>query len=212
MSRFSSQFSERKDRGRRRSLAGMLLGAAALVVLPAAIAWACVPASSIGFDKPGYKYKAGDTVTVTGRGFRPDSPVVMKLQAPSGTQSTVGSAGKTSDPGGGFTDSFALASDATPGDYVVSVTVGTGGARETLTVEPPPSTLPPFVAPPSTPVPAPVTGTDPGAGDKVDTAAARRKAIRACTKKFRRKGRSSANRRLAKKKAACIRRAKQRFP
>jgi len=102
-----------KDRGRRRSLIGMLLGAAALVVLPAAIAWACVPASSIGFDKPGYKYKAGETVTVTGRGFSSNAPVAMKLQAPGATTgTTVGNATTKTDGTGGFSDSFALASDA----------------------------------------------------------------------------------------------------
>ena len=191
----------------------MLLAAAALVILPAAIAWACVPASSIGFDKPGYKYKAGDTVTVTGRGFSSNSPVVMKLQAPSGTQSTVGNATTKTDGTGGFTDSFALASDAQPGDYVVSVQVGTGGARETLTVEPPPSNLPPPFTPPAPSSPAPPPATDPGAGNNPQsTRAARAKAIARCNKKFRRKARGAKKQKLSKQRAACIRRAKKRFP
>ncbi len=215
MSRFSSQSSGTKDRGRRRSLAGMLLGVAALVVLPAAIAWACVPASSIGFDKPGYKYKAGDTVTVTGRGFRPDSPVVMKLQTPSGAQSTVGNATTKTDGSGGFSDSFGLGSDAAPGDYVVSVTVGTGGARETLTVEPASGgNLPPIITPPNnnnntTPPPTPPTEGQTGPSD---SSAKRARAIRACNKKFRNKrARGSAKRKVAKRRAACIRRAKKRY-
>ena len=210
MSRFSSQSNGMRDRGRRGSLAGMLLGAAALVVLPAAIAWACVPASSIGFDKPGYKYKAGDTVTVTGRGFSGNSPVAMKLQAPSGAESTVGNATTKTDSSGSFSDSFALASDAAAGDYVVAVTVGTGGARETLTVEAPASLPPPFNPPVQT---TPVTPTDPGAGgNQQNTKAARAKAIARCNKKFRRKARGAKKQKLSKKRAACIRRAKKRFP
>ncbi len=201
----------------------MLLGVAALVLLPAAIAFACVPASSIGFDKTGYKYNAGDTVTVTGRGFQKDTAVTLKLQEPSGTQSTVGTAGKNTDGTGNFSDSFPLASDARSGDYVVQVTVGTGGARETFTVEPKPAAaqpspnpavIPQFVAPPS---PQSNTGA---------TRAARARAIRNCRAQFRsslRKARSSrawrssatretAMRKMAKRRSACIRRAKRRYP
>jgi len=191
----------------------MLLGAAALVVLPAAIAWACVPASSIGFDKPGYKYKAGETVTVTGRGFSSNAPVAMKLQAPGATTgTTVGNATTKTDGTGGFSDSFALASDAAPGDYVVSVTVGTGGARETLTVEPPAGpgpVVPPIVTP--TPTPPVITPSTPP--NTSNTAALRRKGIAKCNRKFRtRKAKGAAKKKTARRRAACIRRVRKLYP
>lgn len=223
MSRFSSQVSGKKGRGPQRSLVGIALGAAALVVLPAAIAFACVPASSIGFDKQGYKYNAGDTVNVTGRGFRANTPVVMRLQAPgSATASTVGDPNKTTDSSGGFTDSFGLASDAGNGDYVVSVTVGTGGARETFTVEPKavaeptptPITTPPSSTGPGTTTPPATPPTEaPQDGNRSDARAARKKAIRNCKKKFRNRSvkTSRAKRRIAKKRSACIKRAKKKF-
>ena len=226
MSRFSSQVSGKKGRGPQRSLVGIALGAAALVVLPAAIAFACVPASSIGFDKQGYKYNAGDTVSVTGRGFRSDTPVVMRLQAPgSATSSTVGDPNKKTDSSGGFTDSFGLASDAANGDYVVSVTVGTSGARETFTVEPraaAPVTPTPVSSPPQAPQESPATTTPPAtqqpteapqSGNRSDATAARKKAIRSCKKKFRNRSvkTSAKKRRIAKKRSACIKRAKKKF-
>ena len=226
MSRFSSQVSGKKGRGRQRSLVGIALGAAALVVLPAAIAFACVPSSSIGFDKQGYKYNAGDSVTVTGRGFSSSAPVVITLQSPSGAQSTVGTTGKTTDSTGGFTDSFALASDTPNGDYVVSVKVGNGGARETFTVEPkaaapvtptpmttPPSSTQPGTTQPGTTTP-PVTPTEsPESGNTDDATAARKKAIKNCKKKFsNKKARTSgAKKKMAKKRRACIRKAERKF-
>jgi len=223
VSRFSSQVSGKKGRGPQRSLVGIALGAAALVVLPAAIAFACVPSSSIGFDKQGYKYNAGDTVSVTGRGFRSDTPVVMRLQAPgSATSSTVGDPNKKTDSSGGFTDSFGLAPDAANGDYVVSVTVGTSGARETFTVEPKaaapvtptPVTTPPQESPATTTPPATQQPTEePQSGNRRDATAARKKAIRNCKTKFNnRKARTSgAKKKMAKKRRACIRKAQQRF-
>jgi len=224
VSRFSSQVSGKKGRGHQRSLVGIALGAAALVVLPAAIAFACVPSSSIGFDKQGYKYNAGDTVSVTGRGFRSDTPVVMRLQAPgSATSSTVGDPNKKTDSSGGFTDSFALAPDAANGDYVVSVTVGTSGARETFTVEPKaaaPVTPTPVSAPPpsqgtgdTTPPLESAPTEEPQDGDRSDARAARKKAVRNCRKKFsNRKARTSgAKRKMAKKRSRCIKRAQKKF-
>ena len=234
MSRTNPQYSGRKGKGLQRSIVGLALAASALVVLPAAIALACVPSSSIGFDKQGYKYNAGDTVTVTGRGFRADTPVTMRLQAPSGTQSTVGTTGKTTDSSGGFSDSLGLASDAANGDYVVSVTVGTSGARETFSVEPKASGSPasnPFASPSPSPL-ATVTPTErPAAGNTgAETRAKRRAAVRTCQTRFRtsmrrlRKSktpRAAAKRKTAKRKTAkrlvrkrnaCVRAAKKRFP
>ena len=227
MSKSSSLSSGRKGRGRQRSLVSVFLAVAMLAVLPAAIAWACVPSSSIGFDKAGYKYKAGETVTVTGRGFPQGQPVVMRLQAPSGEVSTVGTTGKTSDDTGAFTDKFALASGSAVGDYVVSVTVGTRGARETLTVfeeaapPPPPVAGTPPVAPESAPAPAtPRAETnpteEPDAGNTgARTTAQRRKAIRSCRKKASSKMKkarsSSAKRKIAKRRGACVRKVRKRF-
>ena len=225
MSKSSSLSSGRKGSGRQRSLVSVFLAVAMLAVLPAAIAWACVPSSSIGFDKAGYKYKAGETVTVTGRGFPQGQPVVMRLQAPSGEVSTVGTTGKTSDGTGAFTDSFALASGSAVGDYVVSVTVGTRGARETLTVfeeAAPQQVAPNPFAPDSAQAPAPATPRaetnpteKPNAGNTgTRTAAKRKKAIRNCKQRFRsKKAQSSAKRKkMAKRRGACVRKAKQRFP
>ena len=226
VSRINPQYSGRKGKGRQRSIVGLALAASALVVMPAAIALACVPASSIGFDKQGYRYNAGDTVTVTGRGFRPDTAVTMRLQAPSGTQSDVGTTGKKTDSTGGFSDSFGLASDAANGDYVVGVTVGTGGARETFTVEPKASDAPPssnpFVAPPqpfTTPTEAPPAGNT-GAQNRAKRSAA----VRTCQRRFRRSMRAlssrpraaakrkTARRALVRKRNACVRAAQKRFP
>lgn len=148
---------ETRGRGRRRSLVVVLLGAAALVVLPAAVAFACLPKAAIGFDKPGYEYKAGDTVTVKGYQLTPRSPVVMTLQAPSGELRTVGSEGTTTDDTGAFTDSFALPSNAATGDYVVNAKAGVRSASQSFSVAvaPAPSGAP---APPARPVLAPKLG------------------------------------------------------
>ena len=82
-----------------------------------------------------------------------------------------------------------------------------------LTVEPPPSNLPPPFTPPAPSSPAPPPATDPGAGNNPQsTRAARAKAIARCNKKFRRKARGAKKQKLSKQRAACIRRAKKRFP
>lgn len=216
MSRFSS-FSGTKGRDRQRPLLAMLLGVAALVVLPAAVAFACLPKAAIDFDKQDYRYNAGDTVTVKGFQLSPKSAVVMNLQAPSGQVSTVGTEGTTTDDTGAFTDSFGLASDAATGDYVVSAKAGTRSASQTFTVEPPASSPPPInpFAPTPTPTPSPVEVAPteaPQTGN--NTRALRAKAVRNCKKKFssNRARTSAAKRSMAKKRAACVRKARKRYP
>lgn len=148
---------------RRTLLTGGLLGALALV-LPLALAWACVPGATIGFDRAVYEYRAGDTVTVLGRAFAPATQVTLTLAAPSGASTTVGS-GVLTDSAGTFRDSFALPASAAPGAYVVVASINTTDvdghgrayeARESFTVPPPVDTA---AAPAQPPVLAPVLGT-----------------------------------------------------
>lgn len=127
---------------RRRSL--FALGAASAIVVPAAIAVACVPQASIGFNSNSYRYSPGDTVGVTGRGFVQNSQVTLTLSPPG---RVVGN-GVTTDSQGNFSDSFGLPADTPHGTYVVEARTsgspsggGMGGpatvARESFTVGPP---------------------------------------------------------------------------
>ncbi len=102
---------------RRRFLVGLLTGAACLVVLPMAVAWACAPSTGqIDFDRT--SYQAGQTVTVWGTGFARNNPVVLTLQPPSGPAQRVAPQAAT-DADGYFETSFALSSGAGPGTYAL---------------------------------------------------------------------------------------------
>ena len=129
---------------RRRSL--FALGAAAAIVVPVAVAVACVPAASIGFNSSSYRYSPGDTVVVTGRGFVTNTQMILTLSPPG---REVGNRVST-DTNGNFTDSFRLAPDTPHGTYVVEARANTSGeasgggmsggatkAVESLTVGPP---------------------------------------------------------------------------
>ena len=144
---------------RRRLAAGGLLGAAGLLVLPLALAWACVPGAAIGFDREVYEYRAGETVTVLGRAFARNTQVILTLHSPSGSSTRVGN-GVVTDGQGYFRDSFTLPASAEPGAYVVVARVNTTDAdghgrpyeaRESFKLMPPP-------APVQYPVPAPAVG------------------------------------------------------
>jgi len=157
-------------RGRRRLLVGAFLSTAGIGVLSAAVAWACVPATSMGFDRSPYEYKAGETVRVTAQGFFPNEPYSMTLTPPGGSEGAVGNGlpdgtGKA-DSSGLITDSFVLPANAALGDYVVKVsnsvknangTTSSRVARETLTVvrDPVPAGPGPVVPPPSIVGPGP---------------------------------------------------------
>ncbi len=130
------------------------MGAAlALVVLPLAVAWACVPAAAISFDRSVWEYRASDQVTVLGNSFAPSTPVVLTIDPPSGPRETVGN-GVSTDSSGNFRDSFTLPASAAPGTYVLVATANTTAvdghgrtyvARASFTVVPPPGTEPPAV-------------------------------------------------------------------
>jgi len=150
---------------RRRFAAGSLLGAAVVFVLPLALAWACVPGAAIGFDRAVYDYRAGETVTVLGRAFAPQTQVTLTLVPPSGSSTTVGN-GVLTDSFGNFRDSFTLPATAAPGAYVVVATVNTTDidghgrtydARESFRVLAPPAAEQPPV--PANPVLGPAVGT-----------------------------------------------------
>ena len=154
-------------RGRRRLLVGAFLSTAGIGVLSAAVAWACVPATSMGFNRSPYEYKPGETVGVTAQGFHSNSEYTLTLTPPSGSETPVGKRltndAVRTDPGGTITDEFVIPPDAAPGAYIVkaqtqratsSGAIQTLVARETLTVVAP-------VAPPAGPGPAPVVPNAP---------------------------------------------------
>lgn len=208
---------------RSRSLVGVLMGAAGLVVLPAAIAWACAPSTAqIDFDRSPPSYKGSESVTVFGSGFAPNNPVELTLQAPSGASQAVAPGTNTTDRGG-FEASFTLPSDAAPGDYALQAKTvpsgaGHGGQTQPTTATKtfklvasqgsPPVPLPGFLAPESPPPPA-----ESGDQPVKDKRAARRRAIAKCKRRHRaKKGSTARNRRkLAKRRAVCVRKAKKRF-
>ena len=131
---------------RRRSL--FALGGVSAIVVSAAVAVACVPQASIGFNSNSYRYSPGETVVVTGRGFVQNTQVNLTLYPPAPAAGRVVGNGVSTDGAGNFTDSFGLASDTPHGTYVVEAkTAGSpsgGGmsgpatvARESFTVGPP---------------------------------------------------------------------------
>ena len=171
--------SGRGDRSsRRRSPVGILLAAAIIVVLPAALAFACVPSGSLGFSPAPYTYHPGDTVEVKGMGFHPNAQYKLSMQSPSGTVTQVGrglNGPVLTDSAGSFQDTIQIPSTAALGSYVVTAeTTGPGGGgmdnstntvtrvqRESFDVvpkaaaPPPPAAVPPVVAPG---IPAPLVG------------------------------------------------------
>lgn len=194
----------------RRSTVGALLGAAILAVSPAAIAWACTPSAwsaQIAFDRS--TYRGGESVVVNGRGFAPSNAVELTLQGPSGAPRAV-APGAATDSGGSFEASFALPANAAPGDYALqarTTSQPTTGVGTFKVLGSPAAVLPPVLSPeptPAGPVPQPT---------RRNANAALRKAIRSCKKKHRvRKGAgASSKRKLAKRRKACVRKAKKRY-
>ena len=149
---------------RRRVAAAGLASMAVLVVLPLAVAWACVPGAAIGFDRPGYQYRAGETVTVIGRAFARHTQVTLELTSPSGATTPIGN-GVMTDGSGNFDDSFALPASAAPGAYLVLAKANTTDvnghgatyeARETFRVLAPVAAVQPPAL--KRPLPAPAVG------------------------------------------------------
>jgi len=180
-----------------------------LVVLPVAVAWACAPQSaSLAFDRD--SYKAADAVGLIGSGFSPNTPVALTLQPPSGAAQTVDARAQTNSQGY-FETSFALPPDAPPGDYVLQATTNTITARDTFEVVAQSEVVPTPLTP--QPPPAPPAPTTP-ADQPTDTKAARRRAVAKCKKRHRARAGMSATkkRKLARKRAACLRSVKKKYP
>ncbi len=201
---------------RSRFLVGLLTGAATLVVLPMAIAWACAPSTGqIDFNKTAFS--AGQTVEVWGSGFARSNPVVLTLQSPSGSAQRVAPDAVTT-PSGYFETSFVLPAGAAPGNYALQArtdepSIGEGHAPTRPTT----ATLGfKVLAPPGARVsPTPVLVAPLVTGPAVvDNRAARSRAIRRCKKRYlaRRSASTTKKRTLRRKRAACIGRAKKRYP
>ncbi len=196
-----------------RWFAGALSTVASLLVLPVALAWACAPqAASLAFDRD--SYKAGDPVGVIGAGFSPSTSVALTLQPPSGAAQTVSSQTQTNNQGY-FEASFTLPPDASAGDYVLQATTGTTTARDTFEVVAQDGVIQP--PPPPIPQPAPASPAPPATPPEdqpVNTKAARRRAVAKCKKRHRaRDGMSAAKKRkLARKRTACVRSVKKKYP
>jgi len=187
------------------------LCAVSLVVLPVAVAWACAPQSaSLAFDRD--SYKAADVVGLIGSGFTPNTPVALTLQPPSGAAQAVDARAQTNSQGY-FETSFALPPDAPPGDYVLQATTNTITARDTFEVMAAQSEVVPTPLTPQPP-PAPPAPTTPADQPPPNTKAARRRAIAKCKKRHRARASMSAakKRKLARKRAACIRSVKKKYP
>lgn len=220
----SCERSAKKRRIPSRSLAGVLLAAACLVALPAAIAWACAPSTGqIAFERA--EYKAGESVTVFGSGFARDNPVDLTLQPPSGAPQTV-APGTRTNVSGYFEASFALPSNAAPGDYAVRATTvpsgaGHGGQTQPTTaastfkvMAPPGAAAPPPPPPPAPAIANPLSTSAPaGPATQPNRRAALSRAVRKCKRKHRARKSTAASKkkRLAKRRAACIARAKKRY-
>jgi len=187
-------------------------------MLPAAIAWACAPSTAqIAFDRS--TYKAGETVAVIGSGFAPNNVVELNLQGPSGGPQAV-DAGASTDSSGYFEASFALAAGAAPGDYALQAKTtpsgqGHGGQTQPSTASAtfkvmgaPGAAVPPILRPEPT-APADPVSQPP----RRNARAALRKAVRRCNRRHRAKRgtRASGKRKLAKRRKACVRKAKKRY-
>lgn len=205
-------------RVRSRALVGLLTGAASLVVLPMAIAWACAPSTGqIDFNRTAYS--AGQTVEVWGNGFARSNPVVLTLQPPSGPARQV-APGAATDAAGYFETSFVLPPDAQPGVYALLARtdepgIGAGHApTRPTTASHTFRVLAPAAPPALAPAPALAAPLAISEAPVVDNRAARSSAVRRCKRKYtaRRSFSASKKRTLRRKRAACIRRAKKRYP
>ena len=202
---------QREARGvRRRSLAGVLLAGASMVTLPVALVWACTPSgfgapASLASDRSAYN--AGDAVGVRGDNFRPSSPVQLTLQPPSGAAQAVPTPANT-DAQGHFEASFTLPSDSSSGDYALRATTDYSTARVTFTVAAQDATLPPPLGP-QPPDPGPAAPGDQPANRK----AALKRGVAKCKQRHRAGKRMTPakRRKLARKRAACIRSVKRKY-
>lgn len=92
------------------------------LIVPAALAWACIPVATLNLSPP--QVRPGQEVTVTGGPFgsssfpKPHSPVVLHFNAIDGPVLA------TIDPvkDGRISGTFTVPADTTPGNYVVVAT------------------------------------------------------------------------------------------
>lgn len=90
-----------------------------MVVVPAAIAWACNPQAHITVDRT--TYTPGETATIYGSYFPGGASITVST--PSGTKPV------TASSGGAFSTSFVVPSN--PGTYVINASRPTGGQAST---------------------------------------------------------------------------------
>lgn len=145
--------------GRRRAL--FALAVTALLVVPAALSWACGPNRAVQLDR--FDYHPGDPVTVTGSNFEVGATVFVTVN---GDQVAQGTASGT----GNLTVTFNA--PATPGTYTLATQgvdqngqalAGTGGTQS-FTVSPVPSTSGGGSGGGSTSAPSPGTTRAPAPG------------------------------------------------
>lgn len=180
-------------RKRRRWLSTLIIAGALLV--PAAVAYACVPSAAIAFDSPDYTYEPGQVVTVTGRQWPANADIQLTTTVPG-----VASVPTRSDSIGFFRASFGLPTSTPEGGYTVLASTTSGvprTAREGFEVRTKPVGQPAPAAAP-TPTAAP---------------SRRARAVTRCKRRYRRSARRAQSRR-AKRSAKrsyrrCVRRARR---
>lgn len=126
------------------------------------------PPGQIGVQVSTNTVTPGQTITVTGEGFAPDTTVVLSLQ-PGGTQLT----SVTTTAQGGFSVAVTIPSGLAPGRYTIVATgacpsnpaISLGlSAQVTVTARPttvttgPPTSVPPVSTPAPSAAPAPASG------------------------------------------------------
>jgi len=147
----------------------------------------------------------------SGSGFEAGEPVEIRWESRTGPLLA-----RTTGPS--FSDvAITIPAEASPGDHLISAAgVGehadhgaTAASFEVTATAPPPSPAQPPAPVQSTPPPAPVTPLVPR--ETSSSAARRAKAIKRCKRKYSAKKAKSAagRRRMAKKRRACMRKAKR---
>ncbi|MDQ4049009.1 MAG: hypothetical protein M3131_06475 [Actinomycetota bacterium] len=181
--------------------------ALALVLAAVSLAWACT-APSFGvpatFTLSSSEGPAGSNVTAEGRGWEAANRVVIRWDSKDGPV--------LAEPAGpDFSQPIKIPSTATPGDHVVVATAPgrapmTAALFVTRTAESPAGQP----GPTRRPAPPATEGTSGASG----APGKRARAVATCKRRYGSKGAKTASkrRRLARKRAACIQRAKKRFP
>ena len=183
--------------GRLRRLFAAGFSALAVVLGAAALAWACVPSSTLNVSPD--RGPAGTTVTVSSSEFQQDGPVQILWD---GNRQL----GTTTAVNRSFSTTVATPSDASPGVHYITARSAAGGEH----AQHGQGTAPFEVTGAAAGGPGAGTGASPGAGTTpgapTTTRSRRARAIAACKRRYRSRSRAS-----KRKRAACIRRAKRRY-